>query len=153
MGQSFLEDEADADFADLLVEAEEGNPQAQFECGMMLILGMGLKQDVAEGINRLVEAAMAGHAKARAEMESCYFFREKNYIRLETKEWLALANRQDDPGAFDYYLAYFYHMGILVERRTDMAMHHLARAADLGNADAQPALSRFHRQCIGIVSA
>jgi hypothetical protein len=25
---------------DLLVEAEEGNPQAQFECGMMLILGM-----------------------------------------------------------------------------------------------------------------
>jgi len=120
----------------LLAEADMGNPQAQFECGMMLILGMGLRQDVAAGVNLLVEAAMGGHAKARAEMESCYFFGE-NPVSTGTREWLALSARQDDPSAFDYYLAYFFHMGILVERNGAMAATHLSRAAELGNRDAQ----------------
>jgi TPR repeat protein len=129
---------------DLLAEAEEGNPQAQFKCGMMLILGMGLRQDVAAGVNFLVEAAMAGHAKARAEMESCYFF-VKNAASAETGEWLALAARQDDPSAFDYYLGYYHHMGILVERSDERAVACLLRALELGNTSAQEQLGRLER--------
>ena len=141
VNQPFFEDD-ERDMTDLLVEAEEGNTQAQFECGMMLILGMGLRQDIAAGINLLVEAAMAGHAKARAEMESCYLFGE-NPASTGTGEWLALAARQDDPSAFDYYLGYFHHMGILVEKSEELASACLLRAAELGNRDARFQLGYF----------
>ena len=134
MNQPFFDDD-EWDMTDLLVEADEGNPQAQFECGMMLILGMGLRQDVAAGINLLVEAAMAGNAKARAEMECCYLFGE-NTVNVRTEEWLALAVRQDDPGTFDYYLGYFHYMGILVGKSDMLAADCLIKAAEMGNRDA-----------------
>ena len=126
----------------LLAEADMGNPQAQFKCGMMLILGMGLRQDVAAGVNMLVEAAMAGHATARAEIESCYFFNESTTCGGK-KEWLALSSRQDDQGAFDYYLGYFHYRGTLVDRSDEQAVICLKRAAELGNRDAQLQLGRF----------
>jgi TPR repeat protein len=143
VNQPLLDDvEMERDMTDLLVEAEEGNPQAQFECGMMLILGMGLRQDVAAGINFLVEAAMAGHAKARAEMECCYLFGE-NPVSVGTEEWLALATAPNGPSAFDYYLGYYYQMGILVERSDEQVVACLLRAVESGNRAAQIQLKRF----------
>jgi TPR repeat protein len=104
---------------------------------------MGLRQDVAAGINLLVDAAMEGHAKARAEIESCYLFGE-NSVSAVTGEWLALAVEPEGPSAFDYYLGYYYHMGILVEKSDALARACLLRAAELGNMNAQFQLGRFY---------
>ena len=50
--------------------AVAGNPDAQYELGMIYIKGKGVPKSEADGIAWLRKAAEAGHAEAKKELAS-----------------------------------------------------------------------------------
>lgn len=56
---------ASTDFAQTMQEAERGNPNAQFNLGLMYYIGHGVHQDFAEARHWYEKAANQGDAKAQ----------------------------------------------------------------------------------------
>ena len=134
----------DMDGAELLVEADEGNPQAQYELGCMLLYGLDGPRDVAAGLNLLFRAAIAGLPKAQMYIGSHYLFGTHGAADAdEAIKWLSLSAKQNDHFAL-YCLGYCYYEGIGVIKNDEQAATYFLRAARLGNSWAQFYLGRFY---------
>lgn len=132
------------DGCDLLVAADEGDPQAQFELGYMLLWGQGRPRDVSAGLNLLFKAAIAGHPQAQVQIASRYLFGEYGAADgAEAIKWLNLSAKQNEPYAL-YYLGYCFYEGIGVLKNDEQAAAHLLRSAQMGNSEAQFQLGRFY---------
>ncbi len=138
------------DNSDLLVEAEEGNPEAQFELGSMMYFGIGLNQRPSEGLSLIQMAAVAGHPDAQVLLGYAHLF-GKNVDRNEAEafKWLWLSAQQNNAEAF-YYLAACYSEGWGVARNEEQAAAYLLKSAEMGDARAQYHLSRFYYEGIGL---
>jgi TPR repeat protein len=138
------------DLDDLLVEAEQGNTQAQFEVGYMLIRGIILRQDAGEGRVWLRRAAVAGHAGAQAHLASHDLFGRDSFADpSEIIKWLSLSARQNEPLAC-HCLGYCYHSGIGVAENHEQAVACILNAARLGLSQAQFMLAQFYRDGFGV---
>ena len=137
------------DNSDLLVEAEEGNPEAQFELGSMMYFGIGLDACPSEGLSLIQRAAVSGHPVAQVLLGYAYLF-GKNVDRdsREAFKWLWLSARQDNAEAY-YYLGACYHEAWGVARNDEQAAACLIKSARMGNLNAQYHLSRFYHEGIG----
>ena len=134
----------DMDGTALLVEADEGNPQAQFELGCTLLYGLNGPRDVAASLSLLFRAAIAGHPKAQMYIGSHYLFGTHGTAdAAEAIKWLSLSAKQNDHFAL-YYLGYCYYEGIGVINNDEQAATYLLRAAQSGNSEAQFQLARFY---------
>jgi TPR repeat protein len=134
----------DMDGAVLLVEADEGNPQAQFELGCMLYYGQSSPRNVSAGLGFLFKAAIAGHPKAQLQIGSHYLFWGcATTDGCEAIKWLSLSAKQNDHFAL-YCLGYCYYEGIGVIKNDEQAATYFLRAARLGNSWAQFYLGRFY---------
>jgi TPR repeat protein len=146
-----LKEESDGpDITDILVEAEAGDPQSQFEYGYMLLFGLEMCQDTAAGLSWLFQAAVAGHPKAQVQIATSYLFGE--HVKEDSSEamkWISLSARQNEPSAV-YYMGYCYHLGIEVTKNDARAAACLLQAARLGNCEAQFHLARFYYEGIGL---
>ena len=141
----------DLDGAVLLVEADAGNPQAQFELGFMLLCGLERLRHVSAGLSLLYKAAIAGHPQAQVQIASHYLFGEYGTAAgAEAIKWLSLSAKQNEPFAL-YYLGYCYYEGIGVTKNDEQAVTCLLRAAQLGNSEAQFQVARFYYE--GVVFA
>lgn len=69
------------------LSAKEGNPQAQFELGCILINGEYLPRNAAEAFRLFLESAKQGYAKAQYKVGICYFNGEG--VLKDQKEGLA----------------------------------------------------------------
>jgi TPR repeat protein len=138
------------DNSDLLVEAEEGNPEAQFELGSMMYFGIGLRQRPSEGLSLIQKAAVAGHPRAQVLLGYEYLF-GTNVDRNEGEaiKWLWLSAQQDSAEAY-YYLGACYSEAWGVARNEEQAAACLLKAAQMGNANAQYHLSQFYHEGIGL---
>ena len=140
----------DMDGAALLVEADAGNPQAQYELGSMLLFGLDRPRGVAAGLNLLLKAAIAGHPKAQVQIASHYLFQEYETVEgNEAIKWLSLSAKQNEPYAL-YYLGYCYYQGIGVIKNDEQAATYLLRSARAGNSEAQFHLARFYHEGVGL---
>jgi TPR repeat protein len=166
------EEDDDMDIADLLVEAEAGNPQAQFEIGCMLVWGVGYCENFREGRAWLRRAAIAGHAAAQAHLAGYDLFGVDDlapdasasgvpFVRYgvfgedgpadsgEIIKWLSLAARQKEPLAI-HYLGYCYHCGIGVMENQEQAVACVLQAAQMGLSQAQYLLAQFYQDGFGL---
>jgi TPR repeat protein len=140
----------DMDNSDLLVEAEEGNPQAQFEVGRMLFFGVGLRKSSSEGLSLFQKAALAGHPGAQVMLGRLYLFGinvDKN--EGEAIKWLWLSAQQENAEAY-YYLGACYNEGWGVGRNDEQAAACLLKSAQMGNGTAQYHLAGFYHEGIGL---
>lgn len=134
------------DGCDLLVAADEGDAEAQFELGCMLLYGLNGPRDVAAGLSLLYRAAIAGHPKAQMYIGSHYLFGTHGPAdAAEAIKWLTLAAKQNEPYAL-YYLGYCYYEGIGVIKNDEQATTHLLRSAQAENSEAQYQLGRFYHE-------
>jgi hypothetical protein len=132
------------DGCDLLAAVEEGDPQAQYELGGMLLYGLDRPRDVATGLRLLFGAAIAGHPKAQMQMGSHYLFGTYGTADGgEAIKWLSLSAKQNEPYAL-YYLGYCYYYGIGVKKNDEQAATYLLQAAQAKNIEAQFQLGRFY---------
>jgi len=138
------------DYSDLLVEAEEGNPQAQFEVGRMLFFGVGLRKSPSEGLSLFQKAALAGHPGAQGMLGCAYLFGTNvDRNEVEAIKWLWLSAQQENAEAY-YYLAACYCEGWGVAKNDEQAAASLLKSAQMGNAEAQYDLARFYYEGIGL---
>jgi len=138
------------DYSDLLVEAEEGNPHAQFELGSGLLFGIGLSKSLSEGLSLIHKAAVAGHSDGQVMVARMYLFGiyvDKN--ESEAFKWLWLSAQQGNAEAY-YYLAACYCEGWGVAKNDEQAAACLLKSAQMGNAEAQYDLARFYYEGIGL---
>jgi TPR repeat protein len=137
------------DICDVVIEADAGNPQAQFELGCTILFGQGPRRSASEGLSWIYKAAVAGHAKAQAHIGAFHLFGEHlEGNGDEAFKWLWLAAQQYESSAL-YYLGFCFHEGIGVNRNDYRAAHYLLKSALLGNRDAQFHLARFYYEGIG----
>jgi hypothetical protein len=150
LDQFYSDDEDATDTSSLMVEAEEGNADAQLEIGSMMLFGIGLRRSPGEGLSYIQKAALAGHAEAQVALGYQYLFGE-NMDRNETEaiKWLWLSAQQDNAEAH-YYLAACYSEGWGVAQNDEQAAGHLIKSAGMGNASAKYHLSRFYHEGIGL---
>ena len=140
----------DMDYSDLLVEAEEGNPQAQFEVGRMLFFGVGLRKSSSEGLSLFQKAALAGHPGAQGMLGCAYLFGTNvDRNEVEAIKWLWLSAQQENAVAY-YYLGACYDEGWGVLKNDEQAAACFLKSAQMGNADAQYHLARFYSEGIGL---
>jgi TPR repeat protein len=136
--------EEDLDGCDLLVAADEGDPQAQYELGFMLLYGLGRPRDVSAGSTLLYRAAIAGHPKAQMQIAVNYIFGKNGTVDgAEAIKWLSLSAKQNEGYAL-YYFGYCYYEGIGVIKNDEQAAAYLLRSAQAGIPEAQYQLGRFY---------
>ncbi len=81
-------------------EAEKGDPEAQFNLGVLYINGRGVAKDVIEGIKWYRKAAEQGNARAQVSLGASYYAGSgvpKDYV--EADKWINLASAQGLEGA------------------------------------------------------
>jgi len=136
----------DMDGAALMVEADEGNPRAQYELGCILLYGLDGQRDVTAGLSLLFRAAIAGHPKAQMYIGSHFLFGTHGSAdAAEAIKWLSLSAKQNESYAL-YYLGYCYYQGIGVLKNDEQAAAYLLRSAQAENSDAQYQLGRFYHE-------
>jgi TPR repeat protein len=129
---------------DLLAAVEEGDPQAQYELGCMLLYGLDRSRDAAAGLGLLFRAAIAGLPKAQMYIGSHYLFGTHGAAdAAEAIKWLSLSAKQREPYAL-YYLGYCYYEGIGVIKNDEQAATYLLHSAQAGIPEAQYQLGRFY---------
>ena len=138
----------DMDGSDLLVEADEGNPQAQYKLGCRLFWGSGLRKSPSEGLSLIQKAAVAGHTKAQVRIATEYLF-GTHMDKSEAFKWLWLSAQQKNREAY-FYLGVCYEEGWGVTRNEEQAAACFLKSAQMGDSDAQYRLAGFYREGIGL---
>jgi TPR repeat protein len=117
--------------------AEEGEIDAQFQLGLRLAFGEGLKKNPAEGATWLEKAAKSGHAKAMNVLGSLY---EQGVGVTEdpskAAHWYQKAVDKEEPDAY-FRLALLYQNGRGVKQDAVKATELAQEGANLGYAPAQ----------------
>jgi uncharacterized protein len=123
-------------FADNLAQAKSGNPDAQYEVGIMYLKGQGTEADRAEALKWLTSAAAAGNELAAAKL------RRMDDQEGKFQELLKAAENGDTAAQYD--IAMMYLKGRGVEQERERAGIWLNNAAKQGDAKAITRLGILH---------
>ncbi len=123
-------------FSPTLKDARMGDTESQYQVGLMLANGIGVKRDAAQGLEWITRAAERGHAGAQFLLGSHYAadgvsVMGSQHDELRAMEWLFKAAQQGHPRAH-HRLAV-----LLRQSHLQLARGHEEAAARLGVADAQ----------------
>jgi len=129
---------------------EKGLAEAQYLLGFCLLRGIGIKENIKEGLALLKKAADAGLAKAMYELGFC-FLRGIKINKNENVgiEWLNRAIEQGNTNAMYELGCYLHHRRTTgQQRKTDNedARKLLLLAAQNGYAGAEDELERWKRE-------
>lgn len=121
--------------------AEQGNPNAQYNMGVIYDRGYGVERDYAKARKWYLKAAAQGNAKAAHNLGVMYHKGHGVPVNNERAvHWFKKAARLGEPAAQNN-LAVMYASGMGVEKNLTLAAIWMARAAQAGNQSAIDNLS------------
>lgn len=123
--------------------AEENYIPAQYDAGICLIKGDGVKKDVNKGLSWLKKAA--GHGNSDAQLYIGYVYLNGEGVKKNYKEaarWFRRCAEQGNASG-QYYTGYCHEKGYGVQRDLDAAIMWYRKALSGGEAKARKALSRL----------
>lgn len=121
----------------LRAQAQGGDPEAQFQLGIRLAIGEGVRKNAEEGAKWLEKAAEGGHAKAMHVLGTLY--EEGQGVEksdAKAARWYEKAAEMDLPDA-QFSLAMLYQNGRGVEKSPEKATELAQKAASKGFSPAQ----------------
>jgi TPR repeat protein len=135
-------------FREWKVSAEAGQPEAEFDLGVLYAQGMGVRRDLTEASKWYRKAAEQGNAAAEFALGQLYSLGwgvprdEADAIR-----WFQMANSVDSDGPpTDWALV----EGYGIERNPEQAAYWYRQAADKGHPEAQFNLGRLYASGQGV---
>ncbi|MCZ7599017.1 MAG: hypothetical protein M5U09_16745 [Gammaproteobacteria bacterium] len=135
-----------------LLEAYEGNPEAQYRLGRMFADGTGTVADAAEAVYWYTRAAEQGHATAQYELGSASFHGlGTNPDKEAALTWWRVAAENGSADA-QYQLGRAYFYGIDIAQDAALAIEYLGDAADNGHRLAREFLDRVGGSAAGAES-
>lgn len=132
-----LSDNPNPEFDELLVKAEKGDAQAQYDIGLSYYKGNGVEQNYAEAIKWYRKAAKQGYVHAQVDLG--FAFESGNGVKQNYEEavkWYRKAVEQGDSYA-QYNLGVCYENGKGLKKDMSEAVHLYQLAANQGDPDAQ----------------
>ena len=116
----------------LLIEAEGGNPEAQYQIGLNLLYGTDSPKDAAAAAEWFSKASAQGFLPARRELGILLASGEGVEPNMTMAvEYLSQAADNLDPSAL-YHLGLMYEVGTGVEKDLQKCVRMLAYAAEMG---------------------
>lgn len=141
------------DIAELIENAEAGDPEAQFQCGQMYRMGSGVKQSYSGAVHWYRKAADQGYARGQNAMGQMYRHGhgvERNYAEAIT--WYQKAIDQGfAPAISNLGLVYLDGQG--VEKNLTEALNLFNKAAELNYSDAQFNLGWMYKYGEGVAKS
>lgn len=130
--------------------ADKGNPEAQFNLGLMYLNGQGVAQDYRQAFSLFTESAEQGNARAQVNLARMYA-KGKGVVANYDKAipWFTKAADQGYADA-QYSLGVLYVSGIGTPRDYRLARELLQKAADQNNASAQYQLGLIYFKGKGV---
>lgn len=141
--------------------AEQGDPEAQHELGLMLHYGRHIGRDCQEGVQWLMRASE--HAQVYVGSAACLYlgaiYEDGDGVAQdyrEARKWYRrAAELGDEVGQLNLGLMYYYGRGVTDEDAASMAISEEAarwfrRAAEQGSAVAQRAMGYIYRDGEGV---
>lgn len=134
-----------AGIASLRTQAEQGNPEAQYDFAIALCCGHGMRRDQKEANKWFLRAALQGHSRAQSALGWRYMTgRGVARDNAEAVKWLRKAAEQGDTSAQNN-LGLAYATGSGVARDEGEARKWFRKAADQGAEEALQNLERLER--------
>src|SRR5438045_2892513 len=113
---AFLKDLSPTEFASLKTQAEQGDPEAQFEIALAYAYGSPVPRNDLRASQWMSKSAAAGFASAMANLGLMY--QEGRGVALDHKlamQWMQKAADERNPDG-EFYLAHTYEEGIGIPR-------------------------------------
>lgn len=129
-----------------LKAAKQGYLQSCYECGLFLLTGDGVEQNLEEAVRWYRIAAEGGHMRAQFELGICYANGEgveQNYE--EAIKWLSKSAEKNHPRSL-YTLGVFYLQGKGVDPDPQKGMEYMIKASIHGSKDASEFLRHIQEQ-------
>ena len=138
-------------FADIKIQAEAGDAQAQLSLGFYYDTGKGVKRDGMEALKWYKKSAEQGNALSQFNVGSKYF--EGNDVNKDYNEafkWFLKSAEQGNSYA-QLYVGAIYFKGVSDAKTNSVeAVKWIRRSANQGNADAQGCLGEAYQNGEGI---
>ena len=143
------------DFATALREweplAEQGDPNAQYNLGVMYQYGHGVSQDYKTAIKFYSLAAHQGHANAQNNLGLMYFYAKGVHLDYKTAtQWYTLAAEQGHKKAQNN-LGFMYENGFAGKQDHKTAVKWYKLASEQGNEVAQYNLGYMYENGRGVI--
>lgn len=129
---------------ELIKDAGDGNANAQYELGVCLTEGIGIPQDIEEGIGWLAQAGSAKHVAAQRYLGSLYL---AGQAEEEARYWFEQAAVGGDVTAM-HTLALIYLRGNVCGADPTVALAWLKKAAEKGHTASMTRLGVL--SCLGV---
>ena len=131
------EDLSQSEIDDLISRVEKGDPEAQFELGLVYYNGQNVKQNYEQAVYWFKKAAEQNHANAQHNLGIMYY---NGWGTTQDYEqafyWFEQAAKQGDITA-QHNIGLMYYDGKGVRQDFGQAVYWLKKAAELGNPEAQ----------------
>ena len=133
-----------------LLQAQRGDPKAEYELSGRYLSGAGVPQDNAEAIRWAQKAADQGFTAADTAIGSWYFHgRGVSQDYTQAIRWYSIAAAKGD-AAGEYGLGYMYRHGMGVRHDDVQATQWIRKSAEQGYARAECELGYLYRQGEGL---
>ena len=130
---------------DLRLQAERGDPTAQYLLGSLYEHGQGVPQSLQEAIKWYRKAAEQGNPEAQFSLAlACMFGQGTAQSYEEAAKWFRKAAEQGNPAA-QFNLGVAYAGGTGVPQSSEEARKWFQKAADQGFAPAKEILPHLHQ--------
>ena len=134
-----------------IIDANKGDPNAQFKLGEMYYKGNGTLQDHNEAFKWYKKAAERGHTEAQFNLGEM-FFKGHGVSRdcNETLKWFTEAAKKGHTNA-QYMLGEMYYTGNDIPKNYQEASKWFTMSAEGGNATAQRNLAQMYYEGKGVI--
>ena len=123
--------------------AEQGDPEAQYDLGLMFYYGEGVSLDLQQAVKWVTESAENGFAYAQLFLGGLYFEgKGVNQDYEASVKWYFRAAQKGNVDA-EYDMGYMYENGFGVPIDCDKAQEWYGKAADQGDEESQEVLENF----------
>lgn len=131
------------DLEALTTKAQAGDPQAQYDLGMVYDMGQEVNRDLEVALGWFLKAANQGHAEAQFTTGQCYFYGDGiAKDKALGAKWYSEAAMQDHTQAI-YALGECYFLGEGVERDHAESLKWFSKAAAKGEKGAKFRIARI----------
>ena len=129
-----------------LKAANQGYLQSCYECGLYLLMGDGVEQNLEEAVRWFRVAAEGGHMRAQYELGICYANGEgveQDY--KESAKWIAKSAAQNHPRSL-FLIGMYYIKGIGVAPDYQKGINYVIKASVHGSKDANEFLKQLQNE-------
>ncbi len=131
------------DLRNIIIKANEGEPNDQFHLGVMYENGDGVPEDFNEAIKWYRSAAEQGEARAQFHLGLMCYYKNKDVDYKEAFKWFAKAADQGHMGA-QFILGEMYTHGYGVPKDYNESIKWYRKAAEQGHSNAPFALGTLY---------